>query len=75
MPTEADKKAVHDYYRVLHRILAAGVVMEIMLVPPVIDRSQGILKNLDMWQTRMMDRLTIKPGDKVRRLHSSAQRI
>ena len=45
--------------------------MEIMLVPPVIDRSQGILKNLDMWQTRMMDRLTIKPGDKVRRLHSS----
>ena len=41
MPSEADKKAMHDYYRVLNVVLAVGVVMEIMLVPPVIDRQQG----------------------------------
>jgi sterol 24-C-methyltransferase len=37
--------------------------MEIMLVPPVIDRHVGILGNLDLWQRRMMDRLLVKPGD------------
>ena len=42
MPRADDYKAVHDYYRVLNVILTAGVVMEIMLVPPVIDRKQGI---------------------------------
>ena len=41
MPREDDYKAVHDYYRVLNVILTAGVVMEIMLVPPVIDRKQA----------------------------------
>ena len=40
-PSAEDKKAVSDYYRVLNVILTAGVVMEIMLVPPVIDRKQG----------------------------------
>lgn len=65
MPTPADKKAVHDYYRVLHRILAAGVVMEIMLVPPVIDINEGILKNLELWQHRMQDKLEVGPGKKV----------
>lgn len=65
MPSDADKKAVHDYYRVLHRILAVGVVMEIMLVPPVIDRKAGILANLDLWQDRMMAKLELAPGDKV----------
>ena len=48
--------------RVLNVILTAGVVMEIMLVPPVIDRKQGILANLDLWQRRMTDRLLVKPG-------------
>ena len=42
MPSEADKKALHDYYRVLNVILTVGVVMEIMIVPPVIDRKQGL---------------------------------
>merc|ERR1719471_337978 len=41
-PSPEDKKAVADYYRVLNIILTAGVVMEIMLLPPVIDRKQGI---------------------------------
>jgi len=52
-------------YRVLHRVLTAGVVMEIMLVPPVLNRDGGILSNLDLWQRRMMDRLLVKPGDKL----------
>ena len=41
MPSEADKKAIHDYYRVLNVLLTVGVVMEIMVLPPVIDRQQG----------------------------------
>ena len=49
-PSPEDKKAVSDYYRVLNILLTAGVVMEIMLLPPVIDRKQGILANLDLWQ-------------------------
>lgn len=49
-PTAEDKKAVADYYRVLNIVLTAGVVMEIMLLPPVIDRKQGVLANLDLWQ-------------------------
>ena len=48
MPREDDYKAVHDYYRVLNVILTAGVVMEIMLVPPVIDRKQGIMRSQDL---------------------------
>lgn len=65
MPRADDYKAVHDYYRVLNVILTAGVVMEIMLVPPVIDRKQGILANLDLWQRRMTDRLLVKSGDRL----------
>ena len=49
-------------FRVLNVILTAGVVMEIMLVPPVIDRKQGVLANLDLWQRRMTDRLLVKSG-------------
>ena len=49
-PTAEDKKAVADYYRVLNIVLTAGVVMEIMLLPPVIDRKQGVLANLNLWQ-------------------------
>lgn len=63
--TPEEKKAVHDYYRVLHRILAVGVVMEIMLVPPVIDRKKSALINLDLWMERMMDKLQVKPGMKL----------
>ena len=51
MPREDDYKAVHDYYRVLNVILTAGVVMEIMLVPPVIDRKQasGLQRDTSVW--------------------------
>ena len=62
MPREADYKAVHDYYRVLHVLLTAGYVMEIMAGPPVIDREQGIRGNHDLWIRRMTDRMLVKPG-------------
>ena len=44
MPSEADKKAMHDYYRVLNVLLTVGVVMEVMVLPPVIDRQQGLFQ-------------------------------
>jgi sterol 24-C-methyltransferase len=39
--------------------------MEIMLLPPVLDRKKSALVNLDLWMNRMMDKLNVKVGGKV----------
>jgi len=39
--------------------------MEIMLLPPVLDRKKSALINLDLWMNRMMDKLNIKPGGRA----------
>lgn len=62
-PKEA--KAIHDFYKVLNQVLAVGVVMEIMLLPPSLDPSAGVLKNIDLWMDRMISFLDLKPGMKV----------
>lgn len=61
----AEAKAIHDFYKVLNQILAVGVVMEIMLLPPSLDPSAGVLKNIDLWMDRMISFLDLKPGETV----------
>mmetsp|Transcript_112562 Transcript_112562/g.363576 ORF Transcript_112562/g.363576 Transcript_112562/m.363576 type:complete len:366 (-) Transcript_112562:107-1204(-) len=63
--SEADAKAVADLYKVLSQICAAGVLMEIMLLPPAMDKRATVLQNIFLWQARMIDHLELKPGDRV----------
>jgi len=63
--TPAEVKAIHDYYKVLHQILAVGVVMEIMLLPPSLDPDAGVLKNIELFVERMISFLDLKPGQRV----------
>ena len=62
---DEDAKAVHDIYKVLNHICAAGVLMEIMLLPPAMDHKATVLQNIYLWQDRMIEQLRLKPGDRV----------
>ena len=59
--TAADAKAIHDFYKVLNQICAAGVLMEIMLLPPAIRRDASVLENIDLWIVSGMGLSDIRP--------------
>merc|ERR1712232_129944 len=60
--TDEDRKAIHDLYKVLNQICAAGVLMEIMLLPPTLDKSKTVLENIWLYVDRQTDFLQLKPG-------------
>lgn len=72
---ERDAKAIHDFYKVLHHICAAGVLMEVMLLPPAMDRKATVLENMALWENRMIDHLNLKPGQRVLDLGSGRGKI
>jgi cyclopropane fatty-acyl-phospholipid synthase-like methyltransferase len=73
--TPEDAKALHDYYRVLHRILAVGVVLEVMMLPPTLDPQVGVLGNLQLFFTRMSEFLNVQPGQRVLEFGSGRGKI
>eukprot|EP00443_Scrippsiella_acuminata_P078552 CAMPEP_0115373802 /NCGR_PEP_ID=MMETSP0271-20121206/1623_1 /TAXON_ID=71861 /ORGANISM="Scrippsiella trochoidea, Strain CCMP3099" /LENGTH=374 /DNA_ID=CAMNT_0002796823 /DNA_START=42 /DNA_END=1166 /DNA_ORIENTATION=+ len=62
---EADAKAIHDLYKVLNQICAAGVVMEIMTLPPVLDRRATLMENQYLWLDRVVEHMKLQPGERM----------